>query len=624
MRKKYSIFILTMVTAILYAQSPTKQHLAIPLACKTNFNAVDEGPWYLNIQNQQAGQFLDNREMQFLSQLKTNTQNIFPKKETNGEKTDRSLPDPIINRSFTANTASGSVPMDNYMADSDSGLITSVSNTIIQVYNEDGLLIKSRTLQSFCLSLGLNGINNSKFDPKVIYDPEADRYIAVILNGFNSTYSKIIVAFSETNRPDSTWNFYTLSGNPFGDTTWFDYPAISITNDEVFITGNQLKDGQSWLLGFKQSVIWQIDKSDGYNGTTLDTYLWSNINSGGRPVRNLHPVKSGEFIYGPKQYFLSNRNISTLNDTVFLLNINDTIGAPGIQLQTDIIQSDIPYGFPPNGFQKVAGQYLATNDGRILGGFYEGGRIYFASNSVDTANGRAGIYFAEITGVDIQSYNITGHMISNDTLDFGYPNLSWCGFNGVASDLFLSFLHSGPNRYPGISTIFYSNDQFSNLKTVKEGIGNLLALTDSVERWGDYFGSQPKYSNNGVVWICGTFGNTGSAYRAFIAELYNPLGIEIGIEENGNGIGSNTLENILYPNPVMDLTNLKVELSSDTEVEMSLFDLQGKLVSILFNGKLYKGENKIQFNIGHLTPGSYILQLKSGNKSILTKTIIKE
>lgn len=618
---KYLFTIITLIFTLvnLSAQQPTPIQIQVPPAGSANFNDTEDGPWYVTVENREAGQHLNDNEKMVLQQMKAETNQQFPYKKSANDAVLRTQPDPVINSTFIANSASGSVPMDNYMAISDSGMITSVSNTIVQVYNEGGTLIKSRTLQSFSSVLALNGVNNGKFDPKVIYDPEADRFIAVILNGFNSFYSKIIVAFSTTNRPDSTWNFYTLSGNPVADTTWFDYPAISITHDELFITGNQLREGQSWLLGFNQSIIWQIDKSDGYNGDTLTTNLWTDINSGGRPIRNLHPVKWGENIEGPKQYFLSNRNISTLNDTIFVLSINDTIGAPGLALSVDVLQSDIPYGFPPNAFQKVAGQYLATNDGRVLGGFYQNGRIYFASNSVDTANGRAGIYFGEITGVDVASYNITGTMISNDTLDFGYPNLSWCGYYGTASDLYLSFLHSGPNRFPGISTLFYSNGDWSNLKTVKEGIANLLALTDSVERWGDYFGSQQKYNNNGVVWICGTYGNTGNFYRAQIAELYNPHGIEIGIEENNvkPDLGK------VYPNPSLDLTNVEINIPTDKNVVMEIFDMQGKSLGTVFKGLLYAGNNKVQFNIGHLSPGTYILTVSSGNESLLKQTIIK-
>lgn len=617
--KHFFTISLIFTTITLAAQQPVLHKLNIPPAGSSNFNDTEDGPWYVTIENKEAGQNLNDHEKVVMQEMKAATNQLFPYKSSADDILPRTQPDPIINSTFIANSASGSVPMDNYMAISDSGLITSVSNTIVQVYSEGGTLIKSRTLQSFSSVLALNGINNGKFDPKVIYDPEADRFIAVILNGFNSTYSKIIVAFSTTNRPDSTWNFYTLSGNPVNDTTWFDYPAISITHDELFITGNQLREGQSWLLGFNQSIIWQIDKSDGYNGDTLTTNLWTDINAVGRPIRNLHPVKWGEYIEGPKQYFLSNRNISALNDTIFLLSINDTIGAPGLSLSVDILQSDIPYGFPPNAFQPVAGQYLATNDGRVLGGFYQDGRIYFASNSVDTSNGRAGIYFGEITGVDNASYNITGTMISNDTLDFGYPNLSWCGYNGTASDLYLSFLHSGPNRFPGISTMFYSNGDWSNLKTVKEGIANLLALSDSVERWGDYFGSQQKYNNNGVVWICGTYGNTGNFYRAQIAELYNPLGIEIGIEENKEKPDQGKI----FPNPSLDLTNVEIKIPTDKDVVVELFDMQGKSMGTLFKGMLYAGVNKVQFNIGYLTTGSYILTISSGNEALLKQTLIK-
>lgn len=604
----------------LTAQNPVKTSMSIPRGAVSNFNEVEEGPWYITIENTEAGQHLNDNEKIQMRALKGEVVQQYPTKSSMTENVDRSVPSPIINNSFNANSASGSVPMDNYMAISDSGLITSVSNTIIQVYNESGTIIKSRSLNSFSQPLGLTGSNNGKFDPKVIYDPEADRWIAVILNGFNSTYSKIIVGFSQTNRPDSTWNLYTLSGNPFNDTTWFDYPAISITDDEVFITGNQLKEGQSWLLGFKQSIIWQIDKTNGYNGDILETNLWSNINSGGRPIRCLHPVKGGKEIYGPQQYFLSNRNIASTNDTIFLLNINDTIGAPGLQLNVDILQTDVNYGFPPNGRQKLAGQYLATNDGRVLGGFYEDGRIYFTSNTIDTSNGRAGIYFGEITGVDNQTYNITGHIISNDTLDFGYPNVSWSGYNGVGSDLFISFLHCGPNRFPGISSVFYSNGQFSNLTTIKEGVANLLALTDSVERWGDYFGSQPRYNNNGVIWICGTYGNTGNVYKAFVAELFNPLGIELGIENNPTTTNN---KSIIYPNPTIDLTMIEMELSQDKDVLIQLFDMNGKLTGYIFNGKMFKGNNKVQFNIGHLSPGNYVIKVSSGNENLFSKTIIK-
>jgi hypothetical protein len=133
----------------LLAQGPTKQHFLIAPAGSENLNAIEEGPWYVNIENQEAGQQLNDGEKTFMSTLKFNTSQTFPHKISHQEKADRLLPDPVINTSFIANSASSSVPMDNYMAISDSGYIASVSNTLFQVYRENGTLVKSRTLQSF-------------------------------------------------------------------------------------------------------------------------------------------------------------------------------------------------------------------------------------------------------------------------------------------------------------------------------------------------------------------------------------------------------------------------------------------------------------------------------------------
>lgn len=603
------------------AQTPKKQSFTIEKGCSVNFNATEDGPWFVNVYNEEADQGLKQAEKAQVAAMKQQVRAQYPVRSNGNNDPNRTLPAPNVNTTFVANGAGNSVPMDNSLAISDSGMILSVSNGSIQVYNELGALINTRSLSSFAADLNLTGTNNRKFDPKVIYDPLADRFILVMLNGTNSTYSKIIVGFSETNRPDSTWNLYTLSGNPLNDTTWFDYPAISITKDEVFITGNQLYNNMSWLLGFKQSVIWQVGKAEGYAGAPINSLLWSGIQYNNHSIRNLHAVTAGSAIQGPKTYFLSNRNISPLNDTVFVLNINDTIGAPGIQLGIDQIQSDIPYGFPPNAFQRVAGQYLATNDGRVLGGFYENDHIYFASNSVDTSNGRAGIYFGHITGVDAGNYAVTGKLISVDSLDFGYPNVSWCANgSGSESNLFISFLHSGENRYPGISTVFYSDNDWSAVTPIMEGTAALLVLSDTVERWGDYFGSQTRYNRPGSVWICGTYGTGSNIYKAYVAELWDPLNVFAGNED----LPAKKQNAIVYPNPSVDYSKITFTLEQNKQVRVIMQDLNGREVGVLYQGTVYSGLNTVQFNTSHLVPGMYLVQIVSGNELIYSEQLVKQ
>jgi hypothetical protein len=105
-----------------------------------------------------------------------------------------------------------------------------------------------------------------------------------LLFGSSVSYeSEILVGFSQTNDPAGNWNVYTLNGNSFNDSTWSDYPIISLSDKDLFMTFNQVKDNVSWTVGFRQSVIWQINKQDGYAGTPLQYNLWDSIQYNGVP-----------------------------------------------------------------------------------------------------------------------------------------------------------------------------------------------------------------------------------------------------------------------------------------------------------------------------------------------------
>ena len=58
----------------------------------------------------------------------------------------------------------------------------------------------------------------------------------VFLVGNNPVNNHICVAFSSTNDPLDDWNVYMLVGDALDTNHWTDYPAISITDDDLFIT----------------------------------------------------------------------------------------------------------------------------------------------------------------------------------------------------------------------------------------------------------------------------------------------------------------------------------------------------------------------------------------------------
>jgi hypothetical protein len=530
------------------------------------------------------------------------------------------LPPPVAIAGMNGNGFNSSVPLDNYLAVNNEEEILSVANTTFRTYNGQTLAgTLSSTLTLFTSSLGLTGTGDSKYDPKVLYDPEADRFIAVILNGFEFTTSRIILAFSQTSDPKGDWHFYTLPGSPFGDSTWFDFPSIAITQQELFITGNQVRSGVSWQAGFSQSVIWQVGKTEGYAGQTLQTRLWSDIGFGGRRIRNLHPVKAAHGLGGPEQRFLSNRNFAVQNDSIFYLTISGLQQDPTCSLDVKVLTTNVPYGLAPDARQPVLPDSLATNDARVLGAIWYENEIHFASNTAVPGTGNAGIYFGVMNDFRSATPTITGHIIGFDTLDLGYPNVGFMGRkpNGKLRSL-IAFNHTGPQTFPGYSMCFYEDGEFSDVVRVVSGTHSIDVLNGNYERWGDYFGIQPFYPVHGWVWLAGTFGSTNNRHRTWLSKIESPYGTSpVGITSP-----SPTSSALVYPNPT-ESPRLWTRFTAPSQGELKVRVLQtnGQEVGLVFQGPVKKGDNELGFDVGHLPYGNYILELKG--VVTLTETFIR-
>src|SRR5688572_28225918 len=150
MKKIYFLAIISLVQLMpAWTQSPIKQYFSVPPAGSSNTSFKDESPWYTSVSHHEAGQQLGQADQILMGQLKAQTSLLFPHKSGNNQFVERSVPDPIINRSWIANQSSGSAPLDNYVATSEGNYVTSVSNTLYQVYDEDGTLLQTKSLGGF-------------------------------------------------------------------------------------------------------------------------------------------------------------------------------------------------------------------------------------------------------------------------------------------------------------------------------------------------------------------------------------------------------------------------------------------------------------------------------------------
>ncbi len=541
----------------------------------------------------------------------------FPYKRANVAYKTTATAAPIVEKGYVADSFTG-IPPDNDMAISKAGKAVSVVNSMIAITDDAlGKMTFKRGLKTFSNAVGLNDFNDYRYDPKIMYDPEADRFICVMLNAINEL-NYIVLGFSKTNDPAGQWNFYKFYGNYNNDTTWFDYPSIAITKNEFFLTGNKIKFNASWQAGFAGTVIYQVNKQDGYNAVSNISYqIWDSINMNGIQIRNLYPAKGGSAILGPSQYFLSNRNFDVQNDTVFLVKIPDVISSGNTTLDIKVLTSPTKYGVPPDGRQPDTSVTLATNDGRVLGAYIDGDEIQFVSTTVSPGSGSAGIFHGIIK--DFATSPVFKHtqILSVDTMDFGYPNITYAGNPWGLRQSLISFNYTGPNINPGMGAMMFDGVGYSPITLVKTGTGSIKRLTSKQQRWGDYMGSQVDWNNIGTVWIEGIYGRSDNDYGNWMAKLNSPL-LSINKKQTFT-------ESKIYPNPSVQLMYFEFTLSEQTNLVFAIYDMQGKMVDKVLEQTCKKGANRLQINIASLPAGNYTIQANAADgKAAMVQTFTKQ
>jgi len=87
-------------------------------------------------------------------------------------------------------------------------------------------------------------------------------------------------------------------------------------------------------------------------------------------------------------------------------------------------------------------------------------------------------------------------------------------------------------------------------------------------------------------------------------------------------VSNNASQTVVYPNPANGSAYVKVSLSKNENVEISVMNLVGQVVKSTFaNGNV--GENNIQVDLSGLNTGVYMVTVKAGNNSSTKKIVVE-
>jgi hypothetical protein len=143
------------------------------------------------------------------------------------------IPSPAPGSSFRAlddnNTA---IPPDTHGAVGPNHLMV-VHNSQVRIQNRGGGVICTLPLYAFWASLGPFNFNNtSVFDPRVLYDPDSNRWVFTAGADNVSVTSRVLVGVTQTSNPMGNWNLYSIEADP-AHLVWADFPGIGFNKDSV-------------------------------------------------------------------------------------------------------------------------------------------------------------------------------------------------------------------------------------------------------------------------------------------------------------------------------------------------------------------------------------------------------
>ena len=507
----------------------------------------------------------------------------------------------------------GGTPPDNSMAVSNGGIIVSADNATMEIYDGDAadpylsILTSHYDFFNFLSPPPTGNI----YDPKVLYDSGSDRFIYMILHGTSSAQTELLICFSQSNNPNQDgWWVYRIQANPGHPGSWFDYPNIAVSNNELYISGNMFTDaGQN-----SGNVVFQIEKNACYQGGNINYQYWSNIvGQGNETAFTIVPLSWGQQgNYGPGVLMVANET-SEPSDRIMVFDLTNDMSSSNETINAYDANTS---SFDVGGYAAQSGSniLLDIGDNRIQNGFYMEGVIHLVFTG-DIGQGWNGIHYKRIDISDLSVQSKTYGLVG--TYDYCYPAVASSGSTVLDRSVTIGFLRSGQSIFPEFRAVNCDHGmEWSNSTTIKTGEDFVNIGGSSPDRWGDYTGISRRNGANRTVWASGCYGQSGNTFgvnngwNAWIAELTDgnaPASVKPTSDRQPLRV---------YPNPTVERFSIEFEMKERADALIEIYDMQGKLVKTLLNDNLKPGNKTLHFNRNALNAGIYNIIVKLNNNTI--------
>jgi len=372
--------------------------------------------------------------------------------------------------------------------------IVEITNGHVAIFSKAGAVIAGGApsvtgtpvdLDAFCEREGC-------FDPKVIYDQGADRFVAVVLEGTTANTSFLHVMVSKTSSPGNLttdWDKFRQSAKTqfsSGPPGFFDYPGLGVSADAVVVTGNIFST--AFFLGTRIRVF---DKAELYDGDATATFVdIDNTASSGNTIQPAHHFGSPP----AGTFYLFQRSNAT-NLRVWALT-----GVPSSPTATTTLLSTSDQGAcVSTAQQKDTDKRIDTVCPRMMNAVWRDGSLWGTLTGSDAGDERAVVQWFEVQTNGFPSVSPTlrqhGAIDGGTTGEEGeftfMPSISVDDCGNTA----LTYTQSSSVRFPEMRyTGRLAGDALHTMQTPAIAKASAFFFDDFTglpnrgtrERWGDY------------------------------------------------------------------------------------------------------------------------------------------
>lgn len=406
---------------------------------------------------------------------------------------------------FSGSGYSGWIPPDTMGAVGPNNLMETL-NGQVQIMSRTGSLAKSVTLLNFWSSVG--GLSEV-FDPRVLYDPYSDRWIASAGANPQSASAAILVGVSQTGDPAGAWNLYKVAADPTA-VNWGDAPTLGSNANWIVVQANMFTVSTS---SFSSSTLFVFNKANLYAaGSGLYTKIAEPSGFTDFPANTYDNTLSAMYLVESYGGGTGRLRVSTITGPV-----GAEVLATGVAFPTATStwhSSAAITNFAP---QLGTSNKIDTDDDRIEGCVYRNNSIWVSHTVFLPASSTPTRSSAQWWEIDASAGNI-GNVLqfgrvddpSNNTF-YAYPSIAV----NVNDDVMLGFSEFSASIYASAAYAFrYGTDPANSMGPVtllKSGLASYYQdFGTGDNRWGDYSATVVDPVNDTDLWTLQEYAGTNN------------------------------------------------------------------------------------------------------------------